>query len=163
MKITLFILAVVISIQPCMAQLKVTPVCPSFVVDVLEGTVNEKLFTYSSIAEVENKFPCFTSTTQETNGNTCGGVFYKDKDIYFFTERDYIEVGANFKGTISLPIMGASRNSLFKWLGNPQIKDVTWDAYQTKYGILILYINKANKINKIQLSNRGVESIKLCD
>ena len=163
MKTILFILAGFMSIQLVQAQLKVTPVCPSFVVDVLEGTVNEKLFTFSSMAEVENKFPCFTSATQETNGNTCGGVFFKDKDIYFFTERDYIEVGANFKGTISLPIMGASRGSLFKWLGNPIIKDVTWDAYQTKYGILILYFNKANKINKIQLSNKGVESIKLCD
>ena len=59
--------------------------------------------------------------------------------------------------------MGASRGSVFKWLGNPIIKDVTWDAYQTKYGILILYFTKAGKINKIQLSNKGVESIKLCE
>jgi hypothetical protein len=163
MKISIFILTGFMSIQFAQAQLKTTPVCPPFVVDVLEGTVNERLFTYSSIAEIVDKFPCFTSETKETNGSTCGGVFYKDRDIYFFTERDYIEIGEHFKGTLSLPLIGAARGSLFNKLGNPRLKDVNWDAYATKYGILIVYFNKANKINKIQFSKMGVENIKLCD
>lgn len=163
MKIIAILLAGVFSIQLSQAQLKTTPVCPGFVVDVLEGTVNEMLFTYSGIAEIEKKFPCFTSATEETNGSTCGGVFYKDKDIYFFTERDYIEIGEHFKGKLSLPLIGATRGSLFSLLGNPQVKDVNWDAYQTKYGILILYYNKTGKINKLQFSNKGTESIKLCE
>jgi len=163
MKTIFFILAGFMSIQFAQAQLKTTPVCPPFVVDVLEGTVNERLFTYSSIAEVKDKFPCFTSETKETNGSTCGGVFYKDRDIYFFTERDYIEIGEHFKGTLSLPLIGAARGSLFNTLGNPRIKDVSWDAYGTKYGILILYFNKSNKVSKIQFSKMGAENIKLCD
>lgn len=163
MKIFVIVLASILSMQLSFAQLKTTQTCPTFAVDVLEGTVNESLFTYSGIAEIEKKFPCFTSVTEETNGSTCGGVFYKDKDIYFYTERDYIEVGEHFKGKLSLPLMGASRNSLFNQLGNPTIKDVSWDAYQTKYGILILYYNKAGKINKLQFSNRNTESIKLCE
>jgi hypothetical protein len=144
------------------AQLKQTTVCPPFEVDVLEGTVN-RLFTYSSLADVEQKFPCFTGVTPETNGSTCGGVFFKDRDVSFFTERNYIEIGEHFKGKISLPLLGAARGSLFSTLGNPSIKDVTWDAYQTKYGILILYYNKANKINKLQMSNRNAATLKLCE
>jgi len=165
MKMNFFVLAGIMSImnmQIARAQLKTTPVCPPFEVDVLEGTVNE-LYTYSSIADIEKKFPCFGNAIPETNGSTCGGVFYKDRDLYFFTERDYIEVGENFKGKLSLPLLGASRGSMFKWLGNPKLKDPNWDAYQTKYGILILYYNKAGQINKLQLSNQNTETIKLCE
>jgi hypothetical protein len=163
MKMIAILLTGIFCVQLLQAQLKTTPVCPPFAVDVLEGTVNEMIFTYSGIAEIEKKFPCFTSATEETNGSTCGGVFYKDKDIYFFTERDYIEVGEHFKGKLSLPLMGAARNSLFSRLGNPAIKDVTWDAFQTKFGILVLYYNKANKVNKLQFSNKNTESLKLCE
>ena len=161
MKALLLIFASILCTQ-LHAQLKTTVVCAAFDVDVLEGTVNE-LHTYSNIGEIEKKMPCFSSATEETNGTTCGGVFYKDKVIYFFTERDYIEVGEHFKGKLSLPLLGASRGSLFTTLGNPKIKDVTWDAYQTKYGILILYYNKAGKINKLQMSNKGADTLKLCE
>jgi hypothetical protein len=50
--------------------------------------------------------------------------------------------------------MGASRTSLFKWLGNPKLKDASWDAFQTKYGILILYYNKAGKLIRFNLAPR---------
>ena len=162
MKTTLLMLATVMGIQLAQAQLKTTAICPTFDVDVLEGTVNE-MHVYDTPGQIEKKFPCFTSAVEETNGSTCGGVFYKDKDIYFFTERDYIELGEKFKGKLSLPLFGASRGSLFNWLGNPKIKDVTWDAFLTKYGILILYYNKAGKINKLQMSNQGPEVLKLCE
>ncbi len=162
MKILFCLLAVVMSLQLAQAQLKTTPVCPPFSADVLEGTVNE-MYPFSTKGEIEKKFPCYTSSKDETGGSTCGGVFYKDKDISFFTERDYIEIGDHFKGSLSLPLMGASRNSLFKWLGNPHIKDISWDAYQTKYGVLVLYYNKAGKIYKLQMSNKGAESLKLCE
>lgn len=89
--------------------------------------------------------------------------FFKDKDIYFFTERNYIEIGEQYKGKISLPLLGAVRGSLFNVLGNPSIKDVSWDAYQTKYGILILYFNKAGNIYKLQMSNRNAATLKLCE
>lgn len=162
MKTTFLLLAALISSLLLQAQLKTTAICPPFDVDVLEGTVNQ-LFTYSTLADVEKKFPCFTSSTPETNGSTCGGVFFKDKGISFFTERNYIEIGEHFKGKISIPLIGAGRNSLFNVLGNPSLKDVTWDAYQTKYGILIVYFNKASKINKIQMSNRNAGTLKLCE
>lgn len=145
------------------AQLKTTPICPTISVDILDGRVNELLIK-STVSQIKTKLPCFTSSEEETATAKCGGgVFFKDKDIYFYTGRDYIEIGPNFKGKLSIPLMGASRTGLFKWLGNPKIKDVNWDAFSTSYGILIAYYNKAGKINKIQISNQSPETIKLCE
>jgi hypothetical protein len=145
------------------AQLKTTPICPTITVDLLDGRVNELLIN-SNVAQIKKKLPCFTSAEEESATAKCGGgVFFRDKDIYFYTSRDYIEIGPNFKGKLSLPLMGASRTGLFKWLGNAKIKDVTWDAFETSYGLLIAYYNKANKVNKIQITNQSAETIKLCE
>lgn len=163
MKLFAFILVAVISVSTANAQLKAAAACPNISVDVLEGVVNNKLYCTSTSAEVQKLFPCFTSVVEETNGSTCGGVIYKDKDIAFYTERDYIEIGSNFKGTLEPALMGAARAQLFKLLGNPTIKDAGWEAYQTKYGIMILYFDDKAKINKIQISSKKADSIKLCE
>jgi hypothetical protein len=163
MKRIAIIIAAVISAQTVTAQLKSTPICPVFKIDVLEGVINERLDCNSTAGEVKKLFPCFTHEKEETGGATCGGVFYKDKDISFFTERDYIEIGEKFKGQLTPALMGVSRGSLFTVLGNPQIKDATWDAFKTKFGILVIYYNQAGKINKVQISTKSAESIKLCE
>ncbi len=151
---------ILLSVQ---AQLKTTTICNTVVVDILAGKVNglEPDFT---LGQVKSALPCFTTEEPENSSSKCGGgVFYKDKDIYFYTGRDYIEIREKFKGKLSIPLMGAARNSLFKTLGHPKIKDVNWDAYQTQYGTLILYFSKAGKINKIQFSNKGTETLSLCE
>ncbi len=146
------------------AQLKVTPKCPEIDIDILDGVVNKTLLPNSTVGQVKLNLPCFTSFEEEGTAAKCGaGVFYKDKDVYFYTSRDYIEIGPAFKGHLSIPLIGASRDGLFKWLGNPLIKDVTWDAFQTAYGILILYYNGEAKINKIQFSTMSPNTIKLCE
>lgn len=148
---------------PAAAQLKTTIVCPPFTIDILDGRIGD-LDPKSTQGQIKKTFPCFTSAEAESDSAKCGGtVFYKDKDIYFYTKRDYVEIGPAFKGKLSIPLLGASRTGLFKWLGNPKIKDVSWDAYQTSYGILILYFNKANKINRIRFSTQSVETINLCE
>ncbi|MGH2646576.1 MAG: hypothetical protein ACRDE8_03370 [Ginsengibacter sp.] len=145
-------------------QLKTTPKCPDVDIDILDGTVNKILLPISTVGQIKLNLPCFTSFEEEGTSAKCGaGVFYKDKDLYFYTTRDYIEIGPAFKGKLSLPLMGAPRNGLFKWLGSPQIKDVHWDAFQTAYGILILYYNKDSKVDKIQFSTLAVNTIKLCE
>ena len=163
MKKNILFLACVILSLVVQGQLKRTMVCPPVVVDILDGRVNGLRVT-DNIAQVKSKLPCFTSAETESATAKCGGgVFYKDRDIYFYTARDYVEIGPNFKGKLSIPLMGASRNSLFKWLGNPAIKDVSWDAFTTAYGILILYYTKANRVNKIQFSTQSTETINLCE
>jgi len=157
--LTTFIFSSIIS----PAQLKTTPVCKEVNVDILDGTVNKILLPASTVGQIKLNLPCFTGFEEEGTSAACGaGVFYKDKDIYFYTTRDYIEIGPAFKGKLSLPIMGAPRNSLFKFFGSPQIKDVKWDAFKTAYGILILYYNSASKVNKIQFSNKAASTIELC-
>ena len=146
------------------AQLKTTPKCPEFDIDILDGIVNQNILPTSTVGQIKLNLPCFTSFEEEGTSAKCGaGVFYKDKDIYFYTTRDYVEIGPAFKGKLSVPLMGISRNNLFKLLGSPKIKDVNWDAFQTSYGILILYYNKASKVNKIQFSTQSANSIKLCE
>jgi hypothetical protein len=146
------------------AQLKTTPKCPDIDIDILDGTVNKILLPTSTVGQIKLNLPCFTSFEEEGTSAKCGaGVFYKDRDVYFYTTRDYIEIGPAFKGKLSIPLMEAPRNGLFKWLGTPQIKDVKWDAFQTAYGILILYYNDAAKVNKIQFSSLSANAIHLCE
>jgi hypothetical protein len=146
------------------AQLKTTPKCPDFDINILDGIVNGNILPTSTVGQIKLNLPCYSSFEEEGTSAKCGaGVFYKDKDVYFYTTRDYVEIGPAFKGKISLPLMGAPRNGLFKWLGAPQIKDVHWDAFQTAYGILILYYNKASRVNKIQFSTQSANSIHLCE
>ena len=163
MKILFVFFAWMFVIHTAQAQLKRTAVCPVFTVDVLYGKLNDGLNPQSTIGEIKNSFPCYSELQQQASAGKCAGIFYKDKDIYFYTDRNYIEIRQNFKGKLSLPLMGASRKSLFKSLGNPKIKDINWDAYQTAYGTLVLYYNKAGKINKLQISNKSTESLKLCE
>ena len=147
------------------AQLVTTPLCPPFEVNLLEGNVSKAIEPTSNAEQIKQKFPCFSSEEAENDSTSkCGGlVSFKDEDIYFYTGRDYIEIREKFKGKLSLPLMGESRDKLFQWLGYPKIKDIKWDAFQTAYGILILYYNNENKINKIQMSTKTAESLKLCD
>lgn len=145
------------------AQLKPTVSCPEFVVDILDGKIGALIPT-SSNGEIKGKFPCFSSTEEETGSSACGGsVMFKDKDIYFYTGRDYIEIREKFKGKLTVPLMGAARSSLFKTLGHPKMKDAGWEAYQMAYGTMVLYFNKSSKVNKIQITSKSTANLQLCE
>jgi len=161
MKKLSFLLGFLCLTSVSMAQLKAKVVCPAFEVDILDGKVNG--FKPSvTIGEIKGKFPCFTSVTNDSA--KCGeAVYYKDKGITFYTKRDYIEIAEGFKGKLSIPLLGAPRNSLFKIFGNTQVKDDTWEAYQTSYGVLVVHFNKANKVNLIQFSTYGADHLQLCE
>lgn len=164
MKTTTVFLCLLISCGVAMAQLKTTPKCPDFNIDILDGIVNKNILPTSTVGQIKLNLPCFTSFEDEGTSAKCGaGVFYKDKDVFFYTTRDYVEIGPAFKGTLSIPLIGAPRTGLFTWLGTPQIKDISWDAFQTSYGVLILYYNSESRVNKIQFSTQSANSIQLCE
>lgn len=144
------------------AQLKSTPVCGTFTVDILEGSVNH-IKAESPFEDIKQKLPCFTEAVSELNASGCGGVYYKDKGVYFYTYRDYIDIRDNFNGNISIPLLGAERNNLFKWLGHPQRKDFAWEVYQMRYGIVVLYFDTTGKVNRIIISTRSADNLRLCD
>ena len=163
MKSLLFFIGFLTIVAGSSAQLKITPVCNTLVVDILDGKVNG-VYPDFTPGQVKQYLPCFTSEEPESSASPCGGgVFYKDKDIYFYTGRDYIEIREKFKGKLSIPLIGASRTGLFKWLGNAKIRDVNWDAFQTAYGTLVLHYNKTGKINLIQFSKKSTETLSLCE
>lgn len=144
------------------AQLKSTPYCPPFNIDILDGNVN-KLYAQSPYGDVKNRLPCFTDAIDELQGSGCGGVFFKDKGVYFYTYRNYIEIRDNYTGTMTFPLMGADRGSLFKWIGLPKVKDNAWEVYQMRYGILVVYFTDGGKINRLILSNKSAETLRLCE
>lgn len=145
------------------AQLKTEVKCPVINVDILNGNVNHIIIPTSNIEQIKKNLPCFTSFEVDIRSKCGSMVSYKDQDITFFVSRNYIQIGPHFKGVLSVPLMGASRNNLFKLLGDPQIKQPGWDAFKTSYGILILYYNQQNKVDKIQLSTQSTSTIQLCD
>lgn len=143
------------------AQLKAKPSCGPFSVDVLNGTVDNMKPNFD-IEQIKVKLPCFTS--EEQASYKCGSaLFYKDRDIYFYVKRQYVEIGPNFKGKLSIPLLGASRGNLFKYLGNPILKDANWDAFQMSYGTLVLHYNTAGKVKLIQFTTKGTEELNLCE
>ena len=162
MKTILFVLGCVATTLTVSGQLvSSAPVCPTFKVDVLDGNVN-RIHSKSTVGEVTKMFPCFTDKVENDEAQ-CTRVVYKDKGVSFFPGRNYIEIRENFKGTMEPALLGTSRGSLFRTLGSPRMKDANWDAYQTQYGTLVVYYNKAGKINKLQMSSRGTDTMKLCE
>jgi hypothetical protein len=153
-----FLLA--IGALPVYSQLKVKPKCDAFLVDILDGKINGVHADFTS-GQIKAKLPCFTS--EEPESSKCGGaIYYKDQDIKFFPGRDYVEIGPNYKGKLTIPLMGGKRGSFFKWLGLPKLKDTDWDAFETQYGCLILYYNTASKVKMIRFSTKTTDEINLC-
>ncbi|HEY4148688.1 MAG TPA: hypothetical protein VGM41_07160 [Chitinophagaceae bacterium] len=160
-KLMLVLLSMVI-LSGAMAQLTAKSKCPDFLVDMFDGKVNG-LKPSATNFEIKAKFPCSTSSEEDGTTAKCGtSVFFKDKDIYFYTQRAYIEIGPRFKGKLTVPVMGAKRGSMFQWFGNPKIKDDKWDAYQTSYGTLVLHYDAAGKVNLIQFSTNSTDVLNLC-
>jgi len=161
-KMFLFFLSMAV-LSGAMAQLTVKAKCPDFVVDIFEGKVNG-LKANAPIYDIKTKFPCFTSVDEEGTTAKCGAaVYFKDRDIKFFTDRDYVEIGPKFKGKLTVPLMGAKRTAMFQWLGNPKMKDDKWDAFQTQYGILILRYDAKGLVNLIQFSTKSTDNISICE
>jgi hypothetical protein len=166
MKRILFVLLAMGTLSGAMGQLKAKSKCPDFYIDILAGTVNDIKPSYTP-NEIKEKFPCFTSAEDESNEAKCGGgIYFKDKDLFFYTKRDYIEVGPKFPGRTSILLLGTKRNALFKTLGNPKIKDDLWDAYEMQYGTLVLHYDVAGAAGKVkffQFSTLGTDQLNLCE
>jgi hypothetical protein len=157
----LFFLMGLLSVS--MGQLVAKSKCPDMNVNILDGTLND-LKPNRTLNEFKTLFPCSTSIEEEGTTAKCGsGIFFKDKDIYVYAKRNYIEIGPRFKGKLSLPLLGAKRGSLFSSLGNPKIKDDQWDAFEMQYGTLVLHYDATGKVKLIQFSTLGTGELSLCE
>ena len=162
MKKVLCLALLVIAVNVAMSQLVTKTKCPDFVVDILDGRVTG-IKSNAQDYDIKKALPCFTSSEPDNSTAKCGGgVFYKDKDIYFYTDRDYIQIGPKFKGKMNVALLGAKRNSFFNKLGNPKLSDDTWDAWVMSYGTLVLHYDKSGKVNLIEMSTKSMETLSLC-
>ncbi|MCW3117913.1 MAG: hypothetical protein JWM28_1995, partial [Chitinophagaceae bacterium] len=164
MKKTISLVLVIFCVASAQSQLKVKAKCDEFYIDILGGTVNEARPDYT-MGQIKTKMPCFTSSDEEGNATAkCGAtIFYKDRDVYFYTDRDYIEIGEKFKGRMSVPLIGMLRKAVVKYFGQPKLKDDGWDAFQTSYGLAVLHYNKMGKVFLIQLTTKNTATLQLCE
>ena len=164
MKKIISLLPVLFCVITAQSQLKVKAKCDEFYVDVLGGTINDVRPDYT-MGQIKTKLPCFTSSDEEGSATAkCGGtIFYKDRDVYFYTDRDYIEIGEKFKGRMSVPLPGMLRKAVIKYFGQPMLKDDTWEAFQTAYGMAVMHYNKLGKVYLIQLTTKTAANLQLCE
>lgn len=145
------------------AQLKAKADCGLITVDVFKGWINQAK-PDDDPEQIKIKLPCFSSFEKEGNESKCGGgVYYADKGLTFYVQRDYVVIDEKFKGKFNAAIMGAKSDALFAILGNPKLKDANWEAYQMAYGIMIVYYNTKGLVNKIIISTKTTDEIQLCD
>ncbi|TDX02336.1 hypothetical protein [Dinghuibacter silviterrae] len=145
------------------AQLRPKVTCGDITVDLLNGTING-MKPNNGFAEFQKTVPC--STGSDPAGKCGAVIYYKDKDVAFYADRKYFEIGPHFKGKMTLRVLGAPRNILFKYLGNPKVKDALWDAYETQYGTLVLHYTAAGaagRVKLIQMSTLGTDDLSLCE
>lgn len=154
---------VFVSLPQAKAQLKSKTDCGTITVDVYKGWVNE-LKPNADPERMKLKIPCFTSFEPEGSESKCGGgIYYADQGLIIYTQRDYYEIGEKMKGKINIPLIGAKREAMFAWFGNPKIKDTNWEAYQMSYGTLVVYFNAKKLVNKVIMSTVPSESMQLCE
>ena len=161
LRLTLLALSLCMSTL-CMAQLTPKAGCPDLTVDILNGTING-LKANAAGPEFKKTVGCSTGSDDAK----CGGViYYTDKDVCFYPQRKYFEIGLKFKGKMSMHVLGTPRNALFKYFGSPKVKDALWDAFETQYGTLVLHYTvagPAGKVKLIQMSTLGTDELTLCE
>ena len=108
-------------------------------VDIENGTISG-LKPSSSMADIKKSLPDFSGETEENQGINCdGGVFYLDKDLFFYTYRDFVEIRSNFDGKLSKDILNKNITEVTKILGTPdhQVKPSGDDE-----SIMVLYFKR---------------------
>ena len=162
MKYAFLLFAMFVVTLMATAQLKTKPDCGVITVDVYKGWINEAKPNIDP-EQIKVKLPCFTSFEKEGPSSTCGGgVYFDNKGIRFYTQRDYIVISSTFKGKFTAPVLGAKKSSMFSRFGNPKLKDGNWEAYQMAYGIMIVYYSAAGISNKVIISTKSTDDIDLC-
>ncbi len=163
MKRFLAIILLIIGFSQSKAQLKAKVDCGTMYVEVYKGWINE-VMPSADPERIKSKIPCFTSFEPEGNESKCGGaIYYADKGLTVYIQREYFLIDEKFKGKMSMPLMGAKQSALFTLLGNPKIKDANWEAYQMSYGTLIIYYSAKKLVNKIIISTKTTDDIQLCE
>jgi hypothetical protein len=141
--------------------------CDKLVADVKKGTLNG-LKPTATQEQVKEKLPCFTGDTKDGSDFNCGGgVFYLDHDFFYYTGNDYIEFRKNFKGKLSIPLLGLSKAAAVKKAGmgkavrTEKEGDTEYVFLKTTYGCLMLKIEDG-KVVKVAMYAKPAKDAELC-
>ena len=88
---TILAVAIIFSTNLLQAQLRSTPHCPQFNIDILEGSVS-KMYPQSPFGDIVNRLPCYTEAVDELTSSLFISVYFKDKFIFFHTYLYYIYI-----------------------------------------------------------------------
>jgi hypothetical protein len=152
-----------LSIGTSLAQVTQKTKCDGMMVDILDGKVNRTRPDYTP-DRIKLDLPCFTSSEDESDSAKCGGfIEYKDKDLIFYTAKDYVEVGPKYNGGWTIRLMGAKKGTLFNQLGNPGFRATDMEGYQTAYGTLLLYYDTKGMVRLVRMVTKPIGLISLCE
>ena len=163
MKTVLFLIATaVISLGIWRANQRHGTHCDDLAVDIANGTVGG-LSPEATPDEIKARFPCFTGTTSEGGGfNEGGGVFFKNHDMYFYTQRDYIEIRQDFTGVVPDNLLSKGTKQVRNLLGPPisseqssgiengAIVEQVTSTFQTPYGRLVV-VSTPSRVRMVQI------------
>jgi hypothetical protein len=148
--------------------------CPPIIVDITTGTVTT-LKPAASFTQVKSRLPCFTGETKEGSVLNCGGgVFFGDRDLYFYTERDFIEIRKNFKGVfrkdgLELDIIGMEVKTFNILIGDEPSRTLSEDdtdnytgVWATSYGSLrVTFVQGV--VSQVAIHSQSPDKIRVCD
>lgn len=141
--------------------------CDKLVADLKKGTLNGVKATATQ-EQVKQKLPCFTGESEDGGAFNCGGgVFYLDHDFFCYTGNDYIELRKNFKGKLSIPLLGLSKAAAVKKAGmgnavrTEKEGNTEYVFLKTGYGCLMLKIEDG-KVAKVAMYAKPAKDAELC-
>jgi serine/threonine-protein kinase len=121
------------------------------VVDLAHGTVNG-LSPDASQEEIKEILPYFTGSTPETDEmNHGGGVFFTQREMYFYTRLDMIEIRRAFRGEVRPPVLGAMKWKAVELLGEPLATHDDAIYYSRRYGCVRLELD-GDAVKEIDIS-----------
>ncbi len=142
----------------CNLNKRIPPGCDNLIVNIEKGTING-ISPDASMDKIKKQFPCFTGETTEGQiFNYGGGVFFLDHDFYFYTYHDYLEIRGEFKGKLSIPLIGKNINAISQVSGKPDKIIGAMYLYEQKYGVLRLKVRN-NIVKEIGIHTKNLESV----
>jgi hypothetical protein len=140
--------------------------CQELIFDLTDGTLNG-VKPDQKQTDIKEWLPCYTQFIPDGSTSVCGGaILYANHDFYFYTYfDDYIEVRANFKGTVSGNLLGKSRDDARQFLNNLTFvenkEQDSVDFFTTEYGCIRIHYNE-NKVVKIAAHYTEFENLNWC-
>ncbi len=142
--------------------------CDTLVANLTKGTLNG-LKPGAAMKAVKEKLPCFTGDSEEGGDFNCGGgVFYLNHDFFYYTGNDYIELRSEFKGKLTIPVLGLTQAAAIKKMKvfgkvvrTQKNGDQRFLFFKTSYGCICLTL-EGGSVTKLGMYSKPAAKVELC-